>query len=288
MMKRNLHLLIIDPQNDFCDLPEPYRPELADGTRATPSLPVPGAHTDMLRVAKLIQDAGANLSNISITMDAHQHLDIAHPTFWRTGAGEAVPPFTTISAQDVETGRFVPRLAGTHERVVAYLKQLEQQGRYRHMVWPVHCEIGSWGQNVHAALRAAYNVWEERTLRSVTKVTKGENPWTEHYSAIQAEVPDAADPDTQTNAELVAELRRADRLYITGEAGSHCVKATTEHLVAQLTDAEVKRLVLVTDCMSPVTGFEAAYQQFVQDMQARGVAVMTAAQVAAELGENVA
>ena len=25
-MKRNLHLLIIDPQNDFCDLPANYRP----------------------------------------------------------------------------------------------------------------------------------------------------------------------------------------------------------------------------------------------------------------------
>jgi len=242
----------------------------------------------MLRVAQLIQDAGARLSNISITMDAHQRLDIAHPTFWQTGAGEPVSPFTSISAQDVENGHYAPRLPGARGRALAYLRQLEEQGRYRHMVWPVHCEIGSWGQNVHAALRQAYNVWEERTLRSVTKVTKGENPWTEHYSAIQAEVPDEADPGTQTNAELVAQLRGADRLYITGEAGSHCVKATTEHLVAQLSDAEVNRLVLVTDCMSPVTGFEAAYQQFVQDMQARGVALMTAAQVAAELRENVA
>ena len=27
-MKRNLHLLVIDPQNDFCDLPDSYRPLL--------------------------------------------------------------------------------------------------------------------------------------------------------------------------------------------------------------------------------------------------------------------
>ena len=286
MTKRRLHLLIIDPQNDFCDLPEAYRPVQPDGSRAAPALPVPGAHADMLRVAGLIDAGGMGLSEISVTLDSHQHLDIAHPTFWQTAAGEPVSPFTQIAAEDVQSGRYVPRLPGARERALRYLLQLEAQGRYRHMVWPVHCEIGTWGNNVHSALRVAYNAWEERTLGSVRKLTKGENPWTEHYSAIQAEVPDADDPSTLLNSGFVAELRRADRLYITGEAGSHCVKATTEHLVAQLNDAELKRLVLVTDCMSPVSGFEAEYQRFVADMRARGVAILNAADVTRELVEN--
>ncbi|HVY25823.1 MAG TPA: hypothetical protein VHB79_04700 [Polyangiaceae bacterium] len=283
MTKRRTHLLIIDPQNDFCDLPEQYRPVQADGTRIAPSLPVPGAHADMLRVAALIEATGSGLSEISVTLDFHQHLDIAHPTFWQTATGEPVAPFTQIAAADVRGGRFLPRLPGATGRALRYLEQLEEQGRYRHMVWPVHCEIGSWGGNVHATLRAAYNVWEERTLASVRKLTKGENPWTEHYSAIQAEVPDVDDPSTWLNQAFVAQLRRADRLYITGEAASHCVKATTEHLVAQLSDAELKKLVLVTDCMSPVSGFEGAYQQFVADMRARGVAISTAAEATLEL-----
>ncbi len=285
--KQPLHLLIIDPQNDFCDLPEPHRPVLADGTRAAPSLPVAGAHEDMLRVARLIERAGAGLSEIFITLDSHQHLDIAHPTFWQTATGEPVAPFTQIAAADVQSGRYVPRLAGARERALAYLEQLEARGRYRHMVWPVHCEIGSWGHNVHAALRAAYNRWEELTLNSVHKVSKGENPWTEHYSAIQAEVPDPNDPSTQLNAAFVAQLRRAGRLYITGEAGSHCVKATTEHLVDQLSDAERRRLVLVSDCMSPVPGFEAEQAGFLRAMQERGVSIATVAEVERELLENV-
>jgi nicotinamidase-related amidase len=280
--------LIIDPQNDFCDLPEAYCPVLPSGGRATPSLPVPGAHQDMLRVARLIEAAGAGLTDISLTLDSHQHLDIAHPTFWQTAEGGPVSPFTQIAAEDVRSGRFLPRLPGARARALRYLEQLAVQGRYQHMVWPVHCEIGSWGQNVHGALRAAYNGWEERTVGVVRKVVKGENPWTEHYSAIQAEVPDEDDPSTWSNGAFIAELRRADRLYITGEAGSHCVKATTEHLVAQLSDAELKRLVLVTDCMSPVSGFEDAYQRFVSDMQARGVASKTAAEVEQELLENAA
>lgn len=277
------HLLVIDPQNDFCDLPESYRPELPGGGRATPALPVPGAHRDLLRVAELVESAAEALSAITLTLDTHQHLDIAHPTFWQTASGEPVSPFTTITAEDVESGRFVLRLAEGKARAVRYLRQLEERGRYRHMVWPIHCEIGSWGHNVHPALRAAYNAWEERTLRAVSKVTKGENPWTEHYSALQAEVPDESDPATGTNRALLADLRRADRLYIAGEASSHCVKATTEHLVEALTPEEVKRLVLITDGMSPVVGFEAAHDAFLRDMQERGVRLASAQQVTTEL-----
>lgn len=277
------HLLVIDPQNDFCDLPEPYRPELPLGGRATPSLPVPGAHRDLLRVAELVESAGAALSAITVTLDSHQHLDIAHPTFWQTGSGEPVSPFTTITADDVASGRYVLRHAEETPRALRYLRRLAERGRYQHMVWPVHCEIGSWGHNVHPALRAAYNVWEERTLRAVTKVTKGENPWTEHYSAIQAEVPDESDPRTGTNAALLADLRRAERLYIAGEASSHCVRATTEHVVDAFTPEETKRLVLITDCMSPVSGFEAAHDAFLRDMQARGVRLASAEQVVQEL-----
>jgi nicotinamidase/pyrazinamidase len=288
MAPRNLQLLIIDPQNDFCDLPESYRPELASGARAEPALAVPGAHRDMLQVAQLIEGGGLGLTGITLTLDSHQHLDIAHPTFWKTGEGEPVSPFTRITAEDVRRERFVPRLEGTRTRVIGYLEQLEAQGRFQHMVWPVHCEVGSWGHNVHPALRSAYNAWEERTLRSVLKVTKGENPWTEHYSAIQAEVPDAMDPGTQFNRQLVDGLRQADRLFITGEAGSHCVKATTEHLVAALGPDEVKRLALVTDCMSSVAGFEAVYAQFLEDMRACGVSLMRAADVERELCDNAA
>ncbi len=58
--------------------------------------------------------------------------------------------------------------------------------------------------------------------------------------------------------------------------------------MAQLKSEEIAKLVLVTDCMSPVTGFEAAYQGFVTDMQARGAQLATAAQVEAELSANAA
>jgi nicotinamidase-related amidase len=290
-MKRNLHLLLIDPQNDFCDLPDSYRPtDPVTRQPRAPALPVPGAHQDMLRLAGLINRGRAGLTAISVTLDSHHRFDIAHPGFWHAADGAAVAPFTDISAADVRAGRYLPRHPAALPLALNYLDRLEAAGRYRLMVWPVHCEIGSWGNNVHADVHAAYSQWEEAALGIVAKLAKGSNPWTEHYSAVQAEVPDADDADTQFNTKFVRSLAAADRVYIAGEAGSHCVKATVEHIADYLERehgaAALARLVLVTDCISPVTGFADAYQAFLAAMAARGVQQLPAAAVLDELLAN--
>ena len=284
-MKTRTQLLIIDPQNDFCDVPASYRPvDPLTGAPIAPALPVAGAHADMQRTAALIRAAGAALDDVTVTLDSHHHVDIAHPTFWRQADGAAVTPFTTITAAQVRAGEFLPRDPAALPRTLAYLDELESRGRYTLMVWPVHCEIGTWGHGVHADVRAAYNVWEETRLRGVRKVTKGENPWTEHYSAIQAEVPDAADEHTQMNTAFLADLDRAGLLLIAGEASSHCVRATTEHIVANLPGGRPERIVLLTDCMSPVGGFEAQHRAFLDEMRASGVRLMTSGEALLLLG----
>ena len=180
-------------------------------------------------------------------------------------------PFTTITAAQLRAGDYVPRDASALLRVAIYLDALEQRGRYTHMVWPVHCEIGSWGHGVHASVLAACGDWQQQRQRATTAVFKGMNPWTENYSALQAEVPDPADPSTQLNTRLLAELDTADLLLIAGEASSHCVRATTEHLLQHLPSGRPERIVLLTDCMSAVAGFEAQHQAFLAAAQAQGV-----------------
>jgi len=283
-MTARQQLLIIDPQNDFCDLPSSWQPTNPLTTqRCAPALPVTGAHSDMLRLAAFIEGHIGVLSDITVTLDSHQRVDIAHPTFWQTGEGDPVAPFTQIGASDVRSGRFLPSNADALPRTLRYLDELEARGRYQLMVWPVHCEIGTWGHAVHAAVQAAVNTWEEALLRQVRHVHKGGNPWTEHYSAMQAEVPDADDPATALNLALLADLDRADTLFIAGEASSHCVRATTEHIVANLPSGQAERIVLLTDCMSPVSGFERQADDFLADMKAKGVRLATAAQASAWL-----
>lgn len=286
-MSTRTQLLIIDPQNDFCDLPEAYRPiDPLTHARQAPALPVAGAHADMQRLASFVDRARSALDQICITLDSHHRIDIAHPGFWRTGDGQPVNPFTSITAAQVRAGAFSPRDPAALPRTLAYLDELDARGRYTLMVWPVHCEIGTWGHNVHADLKAALSTWEDDNLTIVQAVNKGENPWTEHYSAMQAEVPDADDPHTQLNEALIRQLDQAELLLIGGEASSHCVRATTEHIVAHLPSGNTHKVVLLTDAMSPVGGFEAQHAAFLADMQARGVRLMRCDEALALLGQT--
>lgn len=271
------HLFLIDAQNDFCDLPAPARP----------ALPVAGADADLRRVATLVRAAGPALDAITLTLDSHHVYDVAHPGFWWADTpGAEVAPFTPITAAQVRAGRFQPRDPAARPRVLAYLDALEAAGRYTLMVWPVHCEVGTWGHQLHGAVREACADWELRRQRTSHVVFKGLNPWTEHYSALQAEVPDPADPETGLNRTLIARLDTPGRLLIAGEAGSHCVRATVEHLVANLPDPtpeRLSRLTLLTDAISPVGGFEAQQAAFFADMRQRGVRLATCAEVLAEM-----
>jgi nicotinamidase-related amidase len=275
-MAYRTQLLVIDPQNDFCDLPASWQAtEPATGMRIAPSLPVAGAHADMQRTAAFIRAHGSRLDAITVTLDSHQVFDVAHPGYWQQADGQAVAAFTPITAAQVRAGAFLPRDAELLERTLRYLDALEQQGRYTLMVWPVHCEIGSWGHGVHAEVLAACGAWQLQRQRAVRNVFKGTNPFTEHYSAIEAEVPDAQDPDTALNTRLLAALGTAERLFIAGEASSHCVRATTEHIVQHLPRLQPgwtpARITLLTDCMSPVGGFEAQHTAFLDAMRSQGV-----------------
>lgn len=283
-MARRIQLLIIDPQNDFCDLPEAWCPALPDGgTRCSPALPVPGAHADLLRLSAFIGRCGEAIDDVTLTLDSHHRYDIAHPGFWRQRGGSAVAPFTPITGRQLRAGDFMPIDPTALPRVQAYLDTLEAGGRCTLTVWPVHCQIGSWGHAVHPGVLAACSAWEDRHRRPVHAVFKGSNPWTEHYSAVQAEVPDPDDADTGLNHAVLARLDSADQILIAGEASSHCVKATCEHLVAHLPSGRPERIVLLTDGMSPVSGFEAQQAAFFGAMRAAGLRTLGMADAAAQL-----
>jgi nicotinamidase/pyrazinamidase len=282
-------LLIIDPQNDFCDLPVEFCPEdpLSIGQRIQPSLPVVGAHQDMMRIAALIDAVGDRYDAIVVTLDTHSQNDVAHPAFWVCGNGAAVEPFTEIVAVDVMAGRYVPRNPDELPVVLAMLEQLEAQGRYKLRIWPTHCEQGTWGSNVHVAVRAAYNAWELRTNRRVIKVIKGTNPFTEHYSAIRAEVPMENDPATQINSDLLELMLKAEEVDIAGEAGPICVKETTKDILVATPPEQRGKYRLLTDCMSSVTGFEQHFAEFIEGARSLGVQIMTSIDVLEETLEGV-
>jgi nicotinamidase-related amidase len=263
-----IRLLVIDPQNDFMDV-------------AGAALPVPGASADMTRLAGFVDALGPAIDDLVVTLDSHASVGIERTTFWVTADGAAVAPFTLIRAADVHAGTYTPRNPARRQEVVQYLEALEAGSGRTLIVWPVHCVLGTWGHNIHPALAESIARWEYTSSRTCDKVLKGLNPLTEQYSAFRAEVPRADDARTRNNDVLMARLAAGDEvLVVAGEALSHCVAASGEDMLAQLDPARLRNTVFLTDCMSPVTGFEAAGQQFLQQLREHGVRTMGSAEAA--------
>jgi len=266
-MSRNLHLVVIDPQHDFCD--------------PSGSLFVAGADADMRRLAAFIDRHRDAIVDITVTLDAHHAVDVAHPTFWRDATGEHPRPFTIITAADVRDGKWTPTRDDLRERMIGYVAALDAGGRFPLCVWPEHCLIGSVGQTVVPELLDQINAWARARLKAATFITKGTNTLTEHYSAVKAEVPDPDDPATQPNLAFVRALESADEVIVAGEAGSHCLANTVRDIADHFEDeASIAKLVLLEDATSPVTGaidFTDAQRRFVADLTARGMRVTTTA-----------
>ena len=176
-----LEFLIIDPQNDFC--------------HPKGELYVSGAEEDARRLSGCIARLKGKIDDIHVTLDTHHKVDIAHPIFWTNSEGTHPKPFTLISKQDVLGGKWRTTNPQFMERATRYVQELEKNARYQLCIWPPHCLIGSPGHNVIPEVYEMLCGWEE-DFAMVDYVTKGSNFWTEHYSAVQADVPDPDDPST--------------------------------------------------------------------------------------------
>ena len=272
MKALNMHLLVIDPQNDFMD-------------KAGASLPVSGATEDMKRLAAFIGRAGHKLADIHVTLDSHHTIDVGHPGMWRDQVGKLPGPFTIITPDDIENGVWAPRDPGLRARLLGYAKALAVGGKYPLMVWPEHCRIGTPGHNVEPTLAAALEHWERKEFINVDYVTKGTNPFTEHYGALMAEVPDPEDPSTSLNTAFLETLRDADIVLVAGEALSHCVKSTVDQIAATIGDEHIRKFHILTDCSNPVSqvgngpDFPAIAKQWLSDMKSAGMTLVSSQDV---------
>ena len=153
-----------------------------------------------------------------------------------------------------------------------YTRALELKGRFVLIIWPEHCLVGSRGQKVVPSLASALQEWCDYNNTSVEYLQKGLNNLTEMYSAIAADVPLDSDPSTHINRPFLARLNQSQKLYICGQALSHCVNFTMRDVLANWS-REHKNLHLLEDCCSAVPGFEENATTFVGDMRQAGCTV---------------
>ena len=257
-----LYLFVIDPQNDFV---------LPPGQAA---LSVPGAEADMDRLAAMVKRLRGEIDEIKCTLDMHHWFDVAHPIAWVDENGNHPDPFTEISFDDVDKQRWAASVSGLQARWRDYVRDLNKNGRYPLRIWPPHCLIGRPGSNVVDPVAEAFLEWEREEMAMVSYVTKGSNPYTEHYSGLLADVPDPEDETTLLREDVIRDLEQADVILLAGEAGSHCLANTVRDVANNFgDDAYIKKLVLLEDATSPVAGCEALQDDFIAEMTGRGMQV---------------
>lgn len=247
-------LLIIDPQNSFCD--------------PSGELYVDGAEEDMRRLSNFIRRRRSDIHRIIVTLDSHNKIHIAHPIWWIDAKGNLPEPFTRISIQDVDAGRYQAADPAYRAWTRAYVETIDA-----HVIWPYHCLIGTWGHEVFEPLLEELNAWRDE-CHDLEFVMKGSSRFTEHFSAIRPSMAVPDNPYTQVNQDLLRALDEVDRIWVAGEASSHCVADTVTDIIRfSETPSIAEKITLLSDAMSPVAGFESTADAFFERMKAAGVAV---------------
>lgn len=266
-MNKNIQLLIIDPQVDFCS--------------PTGALSVKGADKDMERLAAMIKKHGDKIDDIRVTLDSHQKIHIAHPICWVDAKGNHPSPFTMITEDDVVNGKWKAYNPAWQKRYLEYVKALKAGSRYVLVIWPEHCLIGTNGHSVYPVISEAILDWADKNFGMIDFVTKGSNPFTEHYGVVKADVPDAGDPTTNINTTFIKRLEEADTILVAGEALSHCVANSVRDIIAEFGAAHAKKFVILEDATSPVadqpgsTMFADMADGFLKEFKANGGRIST-------------
>jgi len=213
------------------------------------------------------------IHQISVTLDSHLKLHIANPYFWQDKNKKHPAPFTVIEEKDIRAGTWVPSRPELLNHSLDYVRGLDANKRFKLLIWPEHCLIGTPGHNVVEPLNTALQNWSGHNLDIVNYVNKGTCPLTEMYSGLKADVEVADEHSTKLNNKLIRRLIEADRVLICGQALSHCVQFTTRDLLAHWPKERLKDIWLIEDQSSPVPGFETAAHSFVSDLRQMGVTV---------------
>jgi nicotinamidase-related amidase len=267
--ERRTDLLLIDLQRDFC---------LPEGALYVGGRSGRGAVEDTARIAAFIHRNLGALDRIVPTFDTHTPLQIFHRSFWADADGRPPQPFTVITEEMLAGGTLRPSpgvlallpadvaaegAAWVERQLLHYVRSLARQGRNTLIIWPDHCLIGSEGHAMPGLVQEAWRFHAVLRNAPTPVIIKGDDPWSESYSAFGPEVPDRWDGGRLVRPQddsALLELLRTDRIVVAGQAASHCVRWSVDDLLTRmraLDPALPGRVFVLRDCMSAVVGLDA-------------------------------
>lgn len=236
---RRTLLLLVDAQVDFVH---------EDGT-----LSVPGAVDDARRTIAWLFEHLGEVTTIAASLDTHTPMQIFYPGWWVDVVGDRPAPYTLITAKDVDSGRWRPAVERNWS--TRYVHSLEEGSRKVLTIWPYHTMLGTPGHALTPALYEAIVYHGAARATSPEFLIKGTIPETEHYSILEPEVKVAGHASGTFNIPFADMLATYDRVYVAGQAKSHCVLETVRSLVGYFAAARpevIERCYLLTDAMSSV------------------------------------
>ncbi len=258
---RKVILLLVDPQVDFIHV---------DG-----ALAVPGAVDDTRRTIEWLYRNIEQVTAIAASLDSHTPLQIFYPTWWADENGQHPAPFTSITAEDVRAGRWIPLIEP--EWSAEYVRKLEEQAKKVLMIWPYHTMIGTPGQSITPALYEAIAYHSGARGAQPIFLYKGSIAKTEHYSLLEPEVKVPEEPLGDLNTAFLDMLADYDLIYVAGQAKSHCVLETVASFFRYYEDRAdiLERMRFLMDCTSsvvhPEIDFESIANQAFAQFEKRGM-----------------
>lgn len=242
--------LAIDVQHDFMD----------DG-----ALGVPGAKADVKRMMDFIRNNHDKISDIAVSVDTHMPHQIFHPCWWSDKNGNFPQPYTTITRDDIDNGKYK---ALYHEKEsYDYVDNLEKLGKKTLTIWPYHCLQGTKGAAIEDELADLIFEHSINNNTEVMHIIKGLDPLSEMYGIIKPEY----SKKESTNTQFLEKLLDYDKIIIAGEAKSHCVLESVKQILEHYGDNQsmTRKIYVLNDCMSSIPGFEEAteeaFKNFVSD-----------------------
>jgi nicotinamidase-related amidase len=253
-----LAVLAVDVQNTFC---VPGFELFVGGRSGT------GAVDDNRRLCEFLYRNLGTITQIFPSLDTHHAMQVFHAVWLVDEEGNHPGPYTLISAEDVEAGRWrvngaVAEALGIGEEYAArhlahYSRRLAEGGKYDLTVWPYHAMLGGIGHALVSLVEEAIFFHGIARFSRPEFQVKGEAALTEHYSMLGPEVTEGPDGERLggRNIELIDKLLEFDAVVVAGQAKSHCMAWTIDDL---LSDDDVRerqlaeRTYLLEDCTSPV------------------------------------
>lgn len=218
------------------------------------SLFVPGAVEDTTRALAWLYGNVDKITGLHFSLDTHRIFQIFHPAWWKDAEGNHPPPFTPISREDLVKGKYMP--VAHPKACLEYVEKLEAAGKYVLTIWPYHTLLGGVSHALVPSLMEAAIFHATARMRQTHFETKGTHSMTENYSVLSPEVRELdKQPVGAFNTAFFRMLMDYDRIYIFGQAKSHCVLSTLRDIQDEIERTDPKlaqKIWILEDSMSPV------------------------------------